>query len=203
MIDKTFSSLGLDFKLSVPETTEEFDTLAKRAGACLSEAINNIAYRSNLAQFRDLFLHGQEADAETGAAAITGVEQETGIKRRTKEVARGDKTVEVYDESEAKYFGRVCATLGKKPEDFAHIARAVEATLVFDPSATERQPKAPSKPGKVFMTAAQSIIEAGKAEVFGEKYNCTDLSQEGIARRLKEIDDAKRAAAQADLVAGL
>lgn len=184
MQTKEFSSLGLSVPLLVPQSVEEYDANAKRVGACLSEAINNVVYRGCLADFRDLFLHGQdEVKDEQGKVikpAVKGVEQITGIKRKveTKTLASKDedgkaKTTEVWAESEAVYFKRVCSEL-KLADDqvtakFQPLATEVAKLVKFDASETERKPSTPKGPPKKYLEYAEKAIAGGKAGALAKK----------------------------------
>lgn len=177
MKQKDYSSLGIKFKLAVPESVEEFDSLAKAAGGCLTEATNNVVYRGVLADFRNTFLHGREADATNGLSAIEGIEQTTGIERKTKPVLKddgspvlkdGDAVVE-YDETEGVFFKRVCAQLKFEAEHFAKQAQAVADQMVFDPSAQERKAPGPKKLAAQYKEAAERIISNGNFEKQSEK----------------------------------
>jgi hypothetical protein len=180
----TRTVLGLAFAIAnVPESVAEFDGNAKREGACLDEATNNILYRSTFPDIRSAFL-----DA---------LERETQLKRTTKAgPAKKDGTpgAEVYDESESKYFARVCALYqpegaaepGVEPKHFQYLAdklsngtlpvlkedgtqllddagQPVFYKIAFDASATERSGE--KKIAKVYLDAAGSIIKMGAEAV--------------------------------------
>lgn len=175
--------LGLSFVIAlVPESVAEFDQNAKKDGACLNEAVNNVLYRGVFPDIRSTFL-----DA---------VQRETGIKRTTKAgPLKKDKTpgADVFDESEAKYFARVCAIFqpegaeepGVEGKHFQYLAdklnngelpvlnekgeqvidletnKPLFYSIVFDASASERSGE--KKIAKVYIDAAKSIIEKGAA----------------------------------------
>ena len=181
MIKKTYNSLGLDIPFEVPETVEEFDRNAKKEGACLAEAINNVIYRGSLAEFRDIFLHGREEvkNKETGEVTVTGIDgidMITGIERKSVVVMKDGKPVvkdgeEVTkwdtDDSEATYFKRVCAELvaaGKAVDaeaakkSFQSHAESVASQIAFDASATERQPRKPVQLAAVYKNSAAACF---------------------------------------------
>jgi hypothetical protein len=162
MTTKPFKSLGIEIQVPVPATHEEFNENAKgdaNVDACLREAINNVVYRSWLAVFRPVFLHGQDADPANNIPAIKGIEEETGIEREaTKDK---DGVVEKYTETEGDYFARVCAKLGQEPSSFKELADQVAAQIPFDASASERGPMQPKKTAKAYLDAADQIIAAG------------------------------------------
>lgn len=200
MKQRKYSSLGLDIHLAVPSFVEEFNELAKskdpQANPCLDEATNNIVYRGSLAEFREVFLHGraEEKDAQGNVTAskIDGVEQVTGIARKTVPVLdKDDKPVlkdgvaqETWDkeDSEAKYFKRVCAEKGVEPSSFQALAQTVADSIVFDPSATERKPSAPKNLPKDILEKATAKVGQGE-EAFNKvaKLIAKDLASEQVA----------------------
>lgn len=160
----TYNSLGIDVPFQVPETVEEFDRNAKKAGACLGEAINNVIYRGSLAEFRDLFLHGR--DAKDGVEAFKGLETLTSIERTTEPVLDKDgkprtsdgKPLMKYSETEADYFKRVCALQGKKPEDYQTLANETAALISFDASAKERKAPEPKTLSQKHKDSAKVVL---------------------------------------------
>ncbi len=183
MVTKEYSSLGLTIPFQVPGTVEEFNENAKRPSACLDEAVNNIVYRNSLAEFRDVFLHGRKEvkgqDGQVKVTEIKGVEQLSGVERltETKELKEKEadglvKTVDVFTESEAVYFKRVCGILAKQQErsiddvvkGYQSLANTVAASIDFDASASERKPAGPKKLPKAYLEVAQRAITAGKAD---------------------------------------
>jgi len=170
----TIQSLGLNLNISVPESVEEFDQNAKKAGACLNEAINNILYRGVLADFRSLFCEKVEE--------AYGVERQTKDTGRTKKVkdANGKETEEsifVYSESEAKFIDRVIASKGLTREALQPLADAVLSAkdengnliIAFDASATEKKVSGPKKLAQKYTDAAKTLLADGKAEAFNKK----------------------------------
>jgi len=158
-----FKSMGLAVNLQVPSTVKEFDENAKKEGACLVEAINNVVYRGSLAEFRDLFLHGREADKEANppVTAIKGLEDVTKIARKTKATGKKDdkgNAIEVFDETEGEYFDRVCSQLKVEATHFQKLADEVAAALKFDASARERKPTGPKKLAAKYKDTAAAIM---------------------------------------------
>jgi len=186
MTQQEYKSLGLAVKFEVPASVDEFDSNAKKVGACLSEAINNIVYRTSLAQFRDEFLHGRKGDAEKGITAVEGVEAMTGIARKTdpvmkdgKPVVEDGEPVTTYAESEAKYFNRVLVQLvadGKYPSEeealasFQRMADETAAGIKFDASASERKATGPKKLAQKFKVVAARILANGTINKANEAY---------------------------------
>ena len=150
MKEYTVESLGVDVKVSVPSTVEEYNDLAKRGNdAVLDDAIGNIIYRSTLARFRDKF--------------VTALIAHSGIPLLTKVVGK-DKTtgadISEVIETELKYVQRVCLEKGVEAETFQSIADEVCRTLTFDPSSAPRV-GTPKKTPQVYLDAAKSIIDKG------------------------------------------
>ena len=218
--------MGLNVSFSVPATEAEFNLNAKKDGACLAEAINNVIYRGSLAQFRDVFLHGQKADEANGVIAIAGVEDVTEIARKTKETGKKDKdgnVISVYAETEGDYFDRVCAEKGVEATHFQTLADQVAASIEFDASATERKPAGPKKLPATYLNTAKTVFdknnvdkviakllnESGTKVAFEEiPDGSTDAEVTAIRTRnieklgwgIKANEDAKRAAATAEYV---
>lgn len=147
MTGQEIKSLGFDLSFQVPANVSEFDALAKRDGSCLSEAISNVMYRSVLAEFRSTFCEKLEA--------LTENPRKTRISGKTKT----GEDIEVYDETEADYLKRVAAEKGVETISFSALALEVAASIVFDPSATERKASGPKKIAKSYMEIVDSIVE--------------------------------------------
>lgn len=164
-----YRSLGLDINLETPETVAEFDTNAKRTGACLDEAIANVIYRGALADFRSAFIHGVEEDKEKGVKAVAGLEAVTKIERKTKPTGKKDKDgadILVYDETEADYVARVCAEKKCEVSAFQPLANEIAAQLKFDASARERKPTAPKKLAQKYKDTATAIMAGANFKKF-------------------------------------
>lgn len=169
MKTQQFKTLGLPVNLSVPSTVEEFDANAKRTGACLEEATNNVIYRGSLAELRDLIIHGREEEKDASGKVIVtafkGLEDITGISRKTKKVKSGkeQKEVEVYDETEGEYIDRVVATKKVELSSFQSHFDAAAALVEFDASARERKPAGPKKLAEKFKTIATEFLSGKKS----------------------------------------
>ncbi len=207
------SSLGFELNKSVPESVSEYDQLAKRENGCLEDAINSTLYRGTFAEFRDIFLHGAEADEANGLPAIEGVEKLTGIARKTKEVKAAtaeSQAVTAWDESEAVYFKRVVAAQfgGDADAAIAHFAEMAQQAMdraAFDPSVKERKSAGPKTIAKTYIEIAKQAVEGGKGEklaaLLGQHLNrtvtLTGETEKDIATLAKAISDReaqKRAA---------
>lgn len=194
MKDTTIRSLGLDLAVKVPESVDEFNTLAGNANACLDEATNNILYRSWLADFRSTYCEKLETTA--------------GIERKTRDTGKKDtkgEPVLVYDESEAEFVKRVCAEKGVEITAFKSLADEVAAGIAFDPKATERKTAGPKKLPKMYLEIAQKVLDAGAAEAVAAKLSgklgiTVAPTLEGIAAAVKADQEAKKQQMVADLL---
>ena len=189
MKTKTYKSLGLEVKVSVPSTMEEFDKLAKREGACLDEATNNAVYRGYLGNFRADLLHGREADAENGIAAFKGLEEATGVERLTKDSGKKNakgEAIEVYDETEEEYKDRVVAGGRITVAELQQMADELTSITAFDPSARERKPSAPKKLAEKWLTHAKAILKKGQIEELNKRL------QKQIAKTFEVSGDAEK-----------
>jgi hypothetical protein len=166
MKEKTVDSMGLKYKILVPETAEEYCTLAKRKegpdgfGAVVEEAVDNVIYRGPNADFR---------------ALVSAELEKEGYARQTKPHPDGKKdpagnAITVYDETEVKHINRVAAENGKKVSDFQYLADRVNEmkdeqghpVLTFDPSQRERKTPVAAGPTKQDVANAQALIGAGR-----------------------------------------
>lgn len=160
---------------SVPESEEEFDTLAKEKGAMVREANRNILYRQTLPAFRNAFLHGRAAEGDV--TEIQGLDSQFSIERKyvvttpaVVDPATGNVTKEEvtkWDETEDDFHDRVLATLvsrGDYPSEEAAVnalqgfAQQVMDAVSFDPSKTERKSAGPRKTPQTYVEVAREII---------------------------------------------
>lgn len=158
---KNYRSLGMVVALQVPATVEENDQLAnagdvKRVNPTLEDAIDNVVYRSALADFRSLFCEAVEAS--------------TGIKRKFKVLVDKDGNPKkdkdgnertAYTESEAEYIDSVLAQTGRTIESFADVRDSVVAKLKYDPTASERGEAGPKTPPKGIYEQVDAMIAGG------------------------------------------
>ena len=184
--------MGMDVAFSVPSDVAEFDQNAKKVGACLESAIDNVVYRGSLAVFRAKF-------CET-------VEKETGIARKTKLVTLKSKnedgsakTSEVWDGTEVEYFSGVLAQTSREAASFAATAQSVADTIEFDASERERAAAGPKRIGKAFLDAATKAQSEGKLEVLAEKLakklkHEVAPTIEAVALGIKEFQEMQTAA---------
>lgn len=181
VINKSF---GLNVTTSVPSTVEEFDSLAKRSGACLDEATKNVIYRGVLNDFRDVLLHGQpevkDAAGNVTQIGVTGMDDLFKVERHSEEVKDKDGNVKKnakgepitsYVEKEQAFFDRIVTTHNVSPADQQKLADVVSSALTFDPSATERKPAGPKKLPAKYSDIAKKILEGGKIDALNTKLN--------------------------------
>jgi len=181
MKTKEYSSLGLKVPFEVPETVEEFDTNAKRVGACLDEAINNVIYRGSLAEFRDEFCSKLEAQ--------TSIERNTEpVMKDGKPVVKDGAEVTRYSETEGDYVKRVCATKNVEADSFQTLANEVANATKFDASAAERKPSAPKKLAELYKNSALACFKNKEANWPRLE---SMLAGEGIAMPTLTGDEAK------------
>lgn len=166
--------LGMTGTQLVPESADEFDKNAKKAGACVDEAVKNVWYRSNAADIRSTFIHGAD-EVKDGDKVVTpafkGVEETFGYDRKTKVTqGKGDKQIESFAETEEQYIDRVRAQLVKdgKAKDEAGATALLQpiytqalALCPFDASATERK-AGPAKLAKTWIESALNFLRGNK-----------------------------------------
>jgi hypothetical protein len=136
----TYDSGGHKFNIAVPETIEEFDTLAKKQGAALEAAIDHEVYHGTLGDIRNAFVK-----AVATAYNTTPREIGTGVFE-----GEGEARAEVTNTEKPQVFlARVVAEnnlTGDAP--FQSIADSLSVgganEVKFDPSVRER--KAPKSP---------------------------------------------------------
>jgi hypothetical protein len=194
---KKYNSLGVSVLLSVPSSIEEYDQLAKRVNATLDDAIDNVVYRSALADFRESF--------------CAEVEKETGIARKRETVLDKDNnpkkdesgnTVTKYSETEGDYLKRVCSE--KNYDDagpFQALADVVASTITFDPSVREKK-EGSAKVAKTYLEAADKIIGMGAeavdrartklANYLGRELASIGADRDSIGAAIKAKQDKQR-----------
>lgn len=130
-----YDSSGYTFKIAVPETTSEFDQLAKREGACLTSAIDHEVYHGTLGEIRE--------------ALADLVEETYKVERR--EIGTGKfeeedgKKVEILKwEPPMVFLERVAAEkglAGPKPfqKEVDRLSVGGDKEVKFDPSVHERK----------------------------------------------------------------
>lgn len=209
-----FSSLGIDITISVPETIDEFNALdTTRPNAALDESINNVIYRDTLADFRDIFsaavakettiARKQEQKKDSKGVLVT---EKVKVKNEDGTESETEQPVMVDTETDAKYFSRVCSELGVEPTAFQTLAEKIAADLKFNPQATERATKQPSKVAEVYLKAARDIIAKGVQQAVALKLAelvgaAVEPTEESLGRAIQLNEARKRAAAQKQVAA--
>lgn len=222
MISKEYNSVGFNVNISVPETVAEYDTLAKKTGACLDSAIANVVYRGVLATFRD--------DLATVVENNTGISRKTSpvldktgnpkVEKETVTNADGTQTttetpITKFDETEKVYLDRVWAILsvasaGGTPAKFASpeaaaasftaIAQSTMDKIVFNPAETERTPSGPKKIAKAYTAIAEKALAAGKLDTLAANLATklgdwkVDATVDSVARAISEDQRRQNAA---------
>lgn len=185
MEEVKLKSLGMEGTGQEPSTVEEFDTIARKPGTCLTRAREYVRFHITLGEIRDVFLHGADTVAATDTTParpkIVGVEELTGIARNTKPVldkegkpklADGEPVTE-FDETQGKYFDRVVATLVKDGKysteeealaSFQSLFDEVITYVGFPAAKAESKAKAPAKLAAKYKVAAAKVIAKGTTE---------------------------------------
>jgi hypothetical protein len=152
----------LKFTVPVPETSAEFNTLAKRtdgSDACCDEAVDNCLYRGTYADARGLLV--ERVEARTGKARLMkdnpdGRKYKEDVKEDGKVIAKAGDIVQVYAEGELEYLKRVAAEEGKDVSIFQgdldklmlEKDEAGNPLVSFDPAQKERKAPTPAGPTK-------------------------------------------------------
>lgn len=176
----TFKSLGLEVKIQVPSTADEFDALAKKTGACVMEAVRNVVYRGTLAEVRSVLLHGREADVEKNISEIKGMDKLFNMERETKPALDKEgkekkdsdgNPVTVYKQTEEEFFIKICSTHNISEADQQKLMDNVTSQITFDPSATERKPSLPPKLSNKILEAAKALLNGGKLDELNKRFH--------------------------------
>ena len=158
----TYDSGGHKFNIAVPESVEEYDSLAKKQGTCLEAAIDHEVYHGTLGDIREGFAaavaeHYKSPRREIG----TGLFEGEGENRA--EVTKTEKN--------DVYLARVAAEnnlTGEAP--FQHIADSLSVgggkEVKFDPSVRERKaPKPPTIAKKDIEEATKFLAESDEKRI--------------------------------------
>lgn len=150
------ATMGLDIKLQVPESNEEFDKLAGRANAANDDAVKyNVLHGWNTT-FRSKF--------------VEAVEKETGVKRivdttaTEKQPKKKDGTQTPVYEKDLLYFKRVCAETNREVVTFATLGQTVADSIPLDLS----ESTGGGRIGKEYKASADDLlakVTAGTASI--------------------------------------
>lgn len=155
-MDKKNNTLKLAVTVrGCPESADEFDKLAGKAGAALMEAVNNVIWRKWNPEFRSKLIERltpefgalQNKLDKSGNPVQIGTDEESGEAIYAKE-------------TEKDYVDRIQAEGKVSKADLQVIAQEVADKIPFDPSTSE------STPAKKFVDAAENVLARVKA---GEK----------------------------------
>jgi len=170
-----YKSLGLVWALSIPETVEEYDTLAKKPGACLEAATDHEVYHGTLGAIRRKF-----------AAAVDAALQKDGITVSW-DSGKKDEDGEVVELNEQAWLNKAMVQSGKKITEFAGLQTEVLAAVPFDPSSKPREAATPRKTPEVYTNTAKAWIEANGQPVgnTGKTMDVVKLAEKLAARNPK------------------
>jgi hypothetical protein len=131
---RTQETLGMTINLLVPESVEEFDTMAKFEGACLQAGIDQIVFHDTLGTIRPAFIKLLAGEGEEGKAL-----RELYPNLPTRQVvskgpkpARGEAP-DIY-EKDTVFLTRVKASNVIPPADLQALLQKVADANPFDPS---------------------------------------------------------------------
>jgi hypothetical protein len=150
-----FESIGMKWPISVPETVEEYNILAKRANACLSDAIDHTVYHDTLGDIRYEF-----TEAVAAALQKQFPNRVDEFKRKEKDTGRTseDGSPILTKENDGTFLSRILALVGKQATDYPDEKAAVEQKVKFDPSVRERKAGTPKTVPKASLIAAGELI---------------------------------------------
>lgn len=159
----TVSSQGFELNFLVPETCDEYNSLApKRQNPVLEDAIMNVLYRNVFNKFRDQL--------------VSKLEEVTGVKR----INSGTEEDPVW-ESDGKYMKRTIAEVAKvrglNPAakatretllaEWTPMAQGILSNIKFDPSERESTGGTPSVAKQYTAWAMQAVEQDGGTKIAG------------------------------------
>ena len=125
MKTSVYESIGVEWPILVPETVDEYNTLAKRPGnPCLDDAIDHTVYHDTLGDVRKEFAELLLKEFKTER-----------LKKDTGEKDTEGKPI-LKPENDGACINRLLAINGKKATDFPELIKAVSEKVKFDPSVT-------------------------------------------------------------------
>lgn len=152
----TYSSVGVNWDIMVPETVDEYNGLAKREGnPCLDDAIDHIVFHDTLGEIRYEF-----AEALSKELKVERPKKDTGEKDE-----KGQPITKPINDG--AFINLLLAQSGKKATDFPDIIKAVAEKVKFDPSASTRTGGG-KEIAKQYITAATELLAMHGREVNGK-----------------------------------
>lgn len=176
--------LGFSVKINIASTLSELAELAGSEARAVELANNYVLFHQAFGTFRTLI--------------VEKLEELTGIKRLTE--GEGDEAEVI--EKDAAYVDRLKTEHSVSLADYAEQIQAVISASPVNYKATRSGTAAPKKLAAKYITAAQELITAGKAELFATKYNLDIAGVEGdalvtlLANKVREVVIAKQREAE-------
>lgn len=171
----TISPFGVDVTKQISSNPAEYDSLAKKIGACHEAAVNYYNYHRYFSDVRDVVLHGQPEvkDSKTGAIIqpeIKGMDEVFGVERKSEPVLNKDKTpklmqdgktpVTAWVEKEGDYFKRVVAEKSITEADLKTFVQSIVDQIPWNPSVSEHVARGPGKLANVWMEQGKLYYKA-------------------------------------------
>ena len=155
MAEYKTGSMGFKLTFQGPDSVEDYDRIAGKAGACLEDACDNTIYRGTLPEFQEEF--AKRVEAFTGVTRNENTEATEKARARSK---TPDKVKPIM-ETVARYVKRATAGMEKeRMEELQRIAQEVADTIKVDPSPSKRQGAIP----KDLLLKADSVLELDEDE---------------------------------------
>lgn len=196
MSKRTLKCLYGEINVNVPDSVEDFDKLAGRAGACLEKAILQVVYHKTLGDVREDIV-----EAAVAAFEFPRLEKDSGKKRAK------DGTPILVDEATDDYVKRLFSEKGwdidAPPTEWLKLL--ADLPVEFDPSAKERESK-PKTLAKVYIEVVNRIYAAGTtakaAATLGIALTGDEVAdRKALGWAIKGREDEKRRAEEAKLKA--
>lgn len=192
MKTESYSSLGLQWPITVPETPEEFNTLAKKPNAVVEVANDHTVYHDTLGNIRVVFC--EKVDEFLSKPEMAATRTANGFSESPTQVpwdsGNKDSEGEVIELNEAAWFNKVKAVTGKDETAFAFLQADVlkDERCRFDPSVKEKKPAQPKKiPANALSAANNLILNHGKSEIEGKKL-AAPVDAIGLTNKLAQLN---------------
>lgn len=168
----TISPFGVDVTKSISSDAAEYDSLAKKVGACHEAACDYYNYHRYFSEVRDIVLHGQAAYKDKDGKEIPeikGMDDVFGIERtsevvlgkdgKPKLMQDGKTPVTTWTEKEGDFFKRVVATKKITDADIKVFIQSIVDQIPWDPSVAERTARGPGKLANVWLEAGREYYK--------------------------------------------